>query len=189
MEQFNRDTYKKETLFQEFYHSCLGKIIILIAIFFVLFIIAIFTVPTEQTMRDQTMNHIHACLQDNDGRTNDEIDEIFANVVRSYSEVDTTLTKREMLKYLRAYNTIEVYEHTGYKTVYLHNARHPQGVRISVGIFTMVISTLYYSDMVLDLGPARGDFNQKLIEVPTNEPDFGENPHLKPYHYKGNPED
>ncbi len=189
MEQFNRDTYKKETLFQEFYHSCLGKIIILIAIFFILFIVAIFTVPSEQEMQDQTFDNIHQCLQDNDGRNNDEIDENFANVVRTFSEADTTLTKREMLKYLRAYNSLAVYEHTGYKTAYLHNARHPQGVRISLGIFGIVISTLHYQDMVLDLGPARGDYNQKLIEVPAPDNDFGENPHLKPYHYKGNPED
>ena len=28
MEQFNQNTYKKPNLFQEFYHSCLGKVVI-----------------------------------------------------------------------------------------------------------------------------------------------------------------
>ena len=32
MEQFNSNTYKKQTAWQEFTHSCLGKIIILAVI-------------------------------------------------------------------------------------------------------------------------------------------------------------
>jgi hypothetical protein len=82
-----------------------------------------------------------------------------------------------------------VYDHTAYKTAYLHNTRHPQGVRVGIAIFGKVISTVYYDDMVLDLGPARGDFNERLVPVPAQDEYFGDNPHLKPYHYKGNPED
>ena len=43
MDQFNRDTYKRDTVFQEFYHSCMGKLIILGVILFILFIIGIMT--------------------------------------------------------------------------------------------------------------------------------------------------
>ncbi len=189
MDQFNKDTYKKKTLFQEFYHSCLGKIVILVVIFLVVFLIAVLTVPSDKTMHDMTLDNIHQCLQDNDSINNDEIDENFANIGRTFFETDTTKTKRDILKYLRAYNTLEVYSHSGYKTVYLHNARHPRGVRIAVGVFGIVISTIQYSDMVLDLGPARGKFNERLIEEPVIDDGLGENPHLKPYHYQGNPED
>jgi hypothetical protein len=189
MDQFNRDTYKKETLFQEFYHSCLGKIIILAVILLILFVVGVMTVPSDKMVVRETMDNIHQCLQDNDSINNDELDEDFANISRTFSEADTTLTNPELLKYFRAYNTIAVYDHTAYKTAYLHNTRHPQGVRVGIAIFGKVISTVYYDDMVLDLGPARGDFNERLVPAPAQDEYFGDNPHLKPYHYKGNPED
>jgi hypothetical protein len=74
MDQFNRDTYKKETLFQEFYHSCLGKIIILAVILLILFVVGVMTVPSDKMVVRETMNNIHQCLQDNDSINNDELD-------------------------------------------------------------------------------------------------------------------
>ena len=92
MDQFNRDTYKKETLFQEFYHSCLGKIIILAVILLILFVVGVMTVPSDKMVVRETMDNIHQCLQDNDSINNDELDEDFANISRTFSEADTTLT-------------------------------------------------------------------------------------------------
>jgi len=190
MDQFNRDTYKKETLFQEFYHSCLGKIIILAGIALVLFVIAVLTVPADQRMQVAMMDNIHQCLQDNNGPTNDNLDESFANIARTLTDADTTQTNLETLKAFREYNTLEVFDHTAYKTVRLHNARNPQGIRIGIGIFGLVISTLCFDDLVLDIGPAHGEYNKKLLDpAPITDDGLGENPHLKPYHYKGNPED
>ena len=100
MDQFNRDTYKKETLFQEFYHSCLGKIIILAAIALVLFVIAVLTLPNTQKVQMATMDNIHQCLQDNDSIQNDNLDEFFANIVRTFSEADTTLTNQRGYQHL-----------------------------------------------------------------------------------------
>ena len=190
MDQFNRDTYKKETLFQEFYHSCLGKIIILAAIALVLFVIAVLTLPNTQKVQMATMDNIHQCLQDNDSIQNDNLDEFFANFVRTFSEADTTLTNQEALKCFRKYNTIEVFDHTSYQTVRLHNARNPQGVRIAIGVFGLVIPTICFDDIVLDIGPVRGEYKEKLVpSIINNDEGLGENPHLKPYHYKGNPDD
>jgi len=189
MEQFNRDTYKKETLFQEFYHSCLGKIIILVVIFLLLFIIGIITLPTTEVMRAEAMDNVHQCLQDNYEKQGDDIDEGFANVVRTFSRTDSTLTNKEVYKAFKRYNALEVYRHTAYGTVYLHNAYHPGGVRIGIGVFGMLISTIKYTDMVLNLGPARGKYNEKLIKDNIPDFDLGDNPALKPYHYKGNPDD
>ena len=33
------------------------------------------------------------------------------------------------------------------------------------------------------------EYNEPLVPAPSLDEDFGENPHLTPYHYKGNPED
>ncbi|MBQ9202968.1 MAG: hypothetical protein IJ155_01865 [Prevotella sp.] len=189
MDQFNRDTYKKETLMQEFYHSCLGKFIILAAAVLVLFVIGIFTQPSEQVMRDEAIDNVHQCLQDNYESRGDEVDEFFLNFVRTFTKADTTLTNKEVFNAFKRFNAVEVYQHTAFGSVYLHNAYNPGGTRIGIGVFGMLISTIRYDDMVLDLGPARGKYNEKLIKDNIPELDLGENPMLKPYHYKGNPDD
>jgi len=189
MEQFNRDVYKKETLFQQFYHSCLGKIIIFGATAFILFIIGVMTVPNNEMMVATTDDNIQQCLQDNDSTKNDNLDEFFCNISRTFSEADTTLTNQEVYKAYKDYNHMEVYRHAAFSTAHLRNYLHPQGVRVGIGVFGFVISTVRYSDLVLDLGPVRGDYNQKLIQDVVLPEDLGENPNLKPYHYKGNPDD
>jgi hypothetical protein len=111
------------------------------------------------------------------------------NIDRTISTADTTLTNDALFDTFEEFNRLEVYKHPAYATVYLRNTLHPQGVRIGIGVFGMVISTVYFSDLVLDLGPARGEYNEPLVPAPSLDEDFGENPHLTPYHYKGNPED
>jgi hypothetical protein len=38
-------------------------------------------------------------------------------------------------------------------------------------------------------GNVRGKQNDRIIQAPVPEMDLGDNPMLKPYHYKGNPDD
>ena len=54
MDQFNPNTYKKQSTAQEFTGSCLGKIIILAAILIILMIVAALTRPTDSYMNWQT---------------------------------------------------------------------------------------------------------------------------------------
>ena len=60
---------------------------------------------------------------------------------------------------------------------------------MGIGVFGMVLSTIYFDDLVLDIAPVHGDYNKKLISTPIGDEGLGENPHLKPYHYRGNPDD
>jgi len=189
METFNRDVYKKETLLQQFYHSCLGKVIILLALGFILFILGVMNIPATEKMVKDTDDNVQQCLQDNDSTKNDNIDEFFCNIGRTFTTADTTLTNKEVYKAYRDFNHLEVYRHASFSTVYLRNYLYPQGVRVGIGIFGTVVSTVRYSDLVLDLGPVRGDYDQKLIQDVELPEDLGENPNLKPYHYKGNPDD
>lgn len=193
MDQFNKDTYRKQTLAQEFYHSCLGKIVILAGIVIVLFVISLMTMPSDESMRLDVMDDIHQCMQDNQDNRGDAIDETFANIARTFTTTDSTLTNKEVLKAFYRYNNVQIYQHAGFKTAYVHNAYRPDGVRIGIGILGFVISTIHYDDLVLDLGPARGSYNNnKLIKeapaAPTPETDLGENPDLTPFHYNGDPE-
>ena len=189
MEQFNRDVYKRETLFQQFYRSCLGKIIILTVVLAVLYVGGVMSVPSDETMRQATDAHVQQCIQDNQNTKNDNLDEFFCNISRTFGTVDTTLTNKESYQAFKSYNQLDVYRHASFATAYLRSNLHPQGIRVGVGIFGIVVSTVRYCDLVLDLGPARGNYNEKLIQDVQLPEDLGENPNLKPYHYKGNPDD
>ena len=190
MGQFNSNTYKKRSFSQEFFHSCLGRIIILLVFLFILFIVAVMTVPSDEAIRYEVNDNVHQCLQDNDSIKLDVIDENISNISRTFSHADTTLTYQEAYDIYLKYNTVAIYDHTALKTVYLHSNRYPQGTRVGIAIFNMVISTINYNDLLLDLLPARGQYNERLIKDAVVPDEYvGENPNLKPYHYQGNPDD
>lgn len=190
MDQFNSvnsDSYKKKNILQEFFHSCLGKIVIFLCVLLVLYIFAIITVPTKKMMLEEAFDNIQECLQDNDSIKADEIDEFINNISRTISVADTTKTNKEVLNTFLKYNTLMVYSHLGFKTVHIVNGIYPQGERIGIGIFQTVISTVNYNDLVVTTGAVRGDYNKQL-NAPAEVPDSlytGENPNVQPYHYQG----
>jgi len=190
MDQFNSvnsDSYKKKNILQEFFHSCLGKIVILLGVLLVLYIFAIITVPTKKMMLEEAFDNIQECLQDNDSIKADEIDEFINNISRTISVADTTKTNKEVLNTFLKYNTLLVYSHLGFKTVHIVNGIYPQGERIGIGLFQTVISTVNYNDLVVTTGAVRGDYNKQL-NAPAEVPDSlysGENPNVQPYHYQG----
>ena len=193
MDQFNSvnsDSYKKKNILQEFFHSCLGKIVIFLGVLLVLYIFAIITVPTKNMMLEEAFDNIQECLQDNDSIKADEIDEFINNISRTISVADTTKTNKEVLNTFLKYNTLMVYSHLGFKTVHIVNGIYPQGERIGIGLFQTVISTVNYNDLVVTTGAVRGDYNKQL-NAPVEVPDSlytGENPNVQPYHYQGDTE-
>jgi hypothetical protein len=193
MDQFNSvnsDSYKKKNILQEFFHSCLGKIVIFLGVLLVLYIFAIITVPTKKMMLEEAFDNIQECLQDNDSIKADEIDEFINNISRTISVADTTKTNKEVLNTFLKYNTLMVYSHLGFKTVHIVNGIYPQGERIGIGLFQTVISTVNYNDLVVTTGAVRGDYNKQL-NAPAEVPDSlytGENPNVQPYHYQGDTE-
>jgi hypothetical protein len=190
MDSINSDTYKKQNLFQLFFNSCLGKIVIFLLVLLVLWIFAIITVPSKTMMLVETCDNIHECLQDNDSIRGDEIDETINNIARTFSIADTTKTNQELWKTFLKYNRLEVYEHPGFKTVHVVNGQYPQGRRIAIGLFQGVISTIFYDDLVITTGAARGEYNKKLNQ-PQEIPDeefTGEDLNVEAYHYNGDPD-
>ena len=190
MEQFNRDVYKKESLAQQFFGSCLGKIVTLGLLMVVLMVIAIITVPTDSMVKWQMEDNIRELLQDNDGIKGDDIDQAIDNFSNIFTHADTTANDKEIMKVYHKYNKLQVHHHTLFSTARVYNNLHPDGVRVGIGVFTGVIPTVKTSDLLLDVGPVRGDYNKKLVpEEGIPDQDMGENPNLKPYHYQGNPDD
>ena len=189
MDQFNGNTYKKQTLFQEFTHSCLGKIIILLAISCILLLVAALTRPSDSMMRWQMEDNIHEWLQASDGITNAAIDDYVGNIGRVFTHTDSTLTNPEMWKTYRQLNKLEIYKHTFYKTAHIRNNIHPEGVRVGIGIFGIVIPTIKYADLLMNTGAVRGKYGERLIQdiaLPDNY--TGENPNIQPFHYQGDPD-
>ena len=190
MELSNSSSYKKQTMASEFTHSCLGRIIIFAVITLLLVIIAMFTTPSDSMMRWQMEDNVRQCIQDHDSITSDKIDETFNNVCRIFTHADSTANDKELLKIFNAYNRLEYYDHSIFKTCRLVNNIHPEGLREGIGIFGIVIPFLNYDDFLMSEGPVRGKNIDRLIKDQTLPDSYlGDNPMLKPYHYKGNPDD
>ena len=189
MEQFNPNTYKKQSTAQQFTGSCLGKIIICAAILIVLLIIAAITRPSDSYMRGQMEDNIMECIEASDSIESDIIDDYVGNLGRVFTHADSMEVNKELWETYKKLNKLEIYPHTFLKTARIVNNIHPEGVRVGVGIFGIVIPTVKYSDLLMNTGAVRGDYNKKLIKDQVPEMYTGDNPNIQPFHYKGNPDD
>lgn len=189
MEQDAKNSYRtKQSVAQEFYHSCLGRIVILIAILLVLFVIAVITVPSEAKMQSEMMDDILECIHDNDSIKGDGIDDTIANFGRIFSEADSTEADKELLEAFNKYNKLEIYRHSFYSTARLRNNLSAEGIRVGVGIFGFVIPTIKYSDIILFVSTFKNYNKERLIDPPSQDEYVGENPNIKEYHYLGDPD-
>ena len=190
MEPTNRSTYKRQSMSAEFTNSCLGKLFVLAVIIIILLIAAALTVPSEEEMRTQMEDNIRECLQDNDIKSGDPVDEVFNNIRRPFTEADTTYNDKEILALFYRNNKLEIYRHLLFTTAHITNNVHQDGLREGIGIFGIVIPFLNYDDFLMTEGNIRGKNNERIIkdtEIP-EEMDYGDNPMLKPYHYEDNPD-
>ena len=189
MEQDAKNSYRtQQSVAQEFYHSCLGRIVILIAILLVLFVVAVITVPSEAKMQSEMMDDILECIHDNDSIKGDGIDDTIANFGRIFSEADSTEADKELLEAFNKYNKLEIYRHSFYSTARLRNNLSAEGIRVGVGIFGFVIPTIKYSDIILFVSTFKNYNKERLIDPPSQEEYVGENPNIKEYHYLGDPD-
>ena len=189
MEQDAKNSYRtQQSVAQEFYHSCLGKIVILIAILLVLFVVAVITVPSEAKMQSEMMDDILECIHDNDSIKGDGIDDTIANFGRIFSEADSTEADKELLEAFNKYNKLEIYRHSFYSTARLRNNLSAEGIRVGVGIFGFVIPTIKYSDIILFVSTFKNYNKERLIDPPSQDEYVGENPNIKEYHYLGDPD-
>lgn len=189
MEQFNPSTYKKQSTSEQFTHSCLGRVIILCVVALILVIIALLTRPSDSMMVWQMEDNIHECLQASDSIESDAIDDYVGNLGRIITHADTTQTNPDMWQTYKRLNRLDIYPHTLFKTARITNNVHPEGVRVGVGIFGIVIPTIKYSDLLMNTGAVRGDYGKRLIRTNPVPEDLGKTPDIQPFHYKGNPDD
>ena len=189
MEQDARNSYRKQqSVAQEFYHSCLGKIIILLVFLGILFVIAVMTVPSDEKMQTEMMDNIRECIQENDSIKGDGIDDAVANFSRIFTEADSTFNDKEAMEAFHKYNKLEIYRHSFYSTARLRNNLSAEGIRVGIGIFNLVIPTVKYSDIILFVSTIKNYNKERLIEPMPQDEYVGENPNIKEYHYLGDPD-
>ena len=191
MEQFNRNSYRKQSLMEEFLHSCLGKLAVLITFLIILLLIAMVTRPSDSMMRWQMEDNIRECLKANDSIQGDVIDDYVDNVGRIFTHADTTKTDKEQWDTYQQHNRMVINHHLGYKTAVVFNNVRPEGIRVGIGIFGSVIPTIKYSDLLMNTGTVRGEYGEQLIhKAPANaeDADFKPLPIEEPYHYNGSPD-
>ena len=190
MDQTSNGNFKKnESPIQAFYHSCLGKIAILIGILILLFIVAIMTKPTQEEMEMEMVDNILQCIQANDSIQGDDIDDQVNNMNSVFSRADTAKINKELLTSLKMNNKLEIYNHSFFRTAYIINNIHPAGVRVGIGMFSVVYPTVLYKDLLLNVGPMQKKYKDGVIRTGTiNNHDLGTNPAVKPYHYQGDPD-
>ena len=184
MYQPDRGTYsKKENVGKQFYHSCFGKIVILLAALGVLALIALMTVPSEEKMREEMRDNIRQCIQENDSIQGDQLDDAIGNVLHVFTSADSTALDKELMANFDKYNKLEIYRHNLFATAYIHNNFRPEGTRVGFGVFGIVIPTVNFNDFLLRVGPVRRDYKDGIIRQTIHYGDdyMGDNPHLKPY--------
>ena len=189
MYQTDRGNYRKqESVAHAFSHSCLGRLIILAVIIGGLLIVAYFTKPDEQTMREEMTDNIAQCIEANDSIQGDWIDDAVNNVGYIFTHADSTDT--ELMRAFNKYNRLEYHDHTFFATMRIHNNFRPEGNRCGIGIFNMVIPTVNFNDFLLRVGPIHKGYGKRIIQNTYFEDDYmGENPPVKEFHYKGNPDE
>ena len=187
MHQTDRGTYKNdENSAQAFFHSGFGKTVIALAIFIVICIIAMLTVPSDKQMVADTHDNNYQCIIDNDSIQGDDLDDTAANFLRTFTLADTVLIEKETLDAYHKFNTLEVYQHALFATSYVRNNLFPEGKRVGIGVFGLVIPTVHYQDLLLRTGRLHRDYGDGTIRSTINYGSdyMGENPNLGPYREK-----
>ena len=187
MYQADNTNYRtNESFIQEFTRSCLGRIIIATVIILAALLMAYFTAPRESDMDAEMNDNLMQCLEVNDGVKGDVVDDYVHNLTFIFTTADTTVIDRDKLETYEKHNRLESYRHTFYSTSYIYNNMHPEGTRVGVGFFGIIIPTVFYEDILLEVGPVHKGYEQKLNQAPImNDTDLGETPNITEFHYKG----
>ena len=175
----SKSEYKKDTLGTQFLKSCLGKIIILVALIAILLIVAKFTVPSDKEMAYGTLDGICQCIEKSHGVPGDKSDDIVRNGIATFSHETDSLKKDTIMEDFHKYNRVEIYHHTFFSTSYIISNFNSSGARAAIGVFGMVIPTVNFGDFILRNGPVRKEYNQKIIrQTITSDSYMGDNPDL-----------
>jgi len=175
----NRNYKTNESLAQQFWHTCLGKLTIGFGILLALLIFAHLTIPDEDTMMMEMTDNVYQCLEANDSIKTDDIDDAVNNLTNIFTTVEE-LPNKEVIEMYEKYNELKYHRHAFHATTRMYNNMHPDGTLAGIGLFGIVIPTINYSDMLLRTGIMHKGYDQKIIQstVISGGESFGSDPEL-----------
>ena len=178
MYQSDRGSYRtQESLVSLFFHSCMGKFVILLVVLALLALIAFLTRPSEQRMREEMTDNIRQCIESPDSIHTDWIDDAVANVGYVFTEAGPEVNKK-LLDNFNKHNQMVYYDRGLYSSLHVYNNFHPEGIRCGLGVFGIVIPTVNFNDLLLREGPVRKDYNQPIVPEAGEDDYFGSTPDL-----------
>lgn len=167
MQQNGRGSYKtRESMISQLWHSCFGKLIALAGVAIVMIAVGHFTIPDEETMMAEMDDNIRQCIEANDSIKNDWIDDAINNVGYIFTTADS-ITDQELIDNFNKCNELKYYRHSFYATTLLHSNFKPEGVRVGIGIFGIVIPTVNFNDFIFSIGPMHKGYEQDIIQGTT----------------------
>ena len=166
-------------MISQLWHSCFGKLIALAGVAIVMIVVGHFTIPDEETMMAEMDDNIRQCIEANDSIKNDWIDDAVNNIGYIFTTADS-IPNQEIIDNFNACNKLEYYRHSFYATTLLHNNFKPEGIRVGIGIFGVVIPTVNFNDFLFRLGPMHKGYDQKVIfqSTTTSGENWSNNPEL-----------
>ncbi|MGN1263723.1 MAG: hypothetical protein ACI4TW_06770 [Prevotella sp.] len=173
METNNGLYNQKRTPMQEFFHSCLGRIVIAVVAVTAILFLAHISIPPDEEFTQKVNENIQICIKENTLMKSDIIDDI----VRNTTAIFTTTGKNQdstIMSDFNKYNKLVIHRHAFYSTARIYNNKKMEGTRSCIGIFGIVIPTVTYNDMVLSVEPLRKEYDQKLIQNDSEDEDQSE---------------
>ncbi len=171
MRQADRGTYTKDSYSKELGKSCLFRFFKLGGVVILILVLAIFTVPSEERMKKGTFDAVVLCILGDLVGEQDRADDFARNMSSMVTRLDSTSNRIEQVVTFKKLNTMEVYNHLFYSTLYIHNSARPQGVRAAIGVFGLVIPTVGSNDFLLNTELMRFDNGDRRLGVPAEEGD------------------
>jgi len=174
-----RESYRTdESIAAMFWHSCLGKLVVLIALIAVVLIVAFATRPSVEKMQRCTVDDVRQSLLLADSIKTDGLDDALNSIYFAFSSADSVDNDTLEQRFYRE-NRLFFNAHTFYSTTYIYNNSRAEGIRCEFGIFGIVMPLVNYKQFISREGTLRRGYDHKILEVPEPEDKyFGENPDL-----------
>ena len=154
MDQPDKKQFAKKSYVDLFLRSCLGRFINIGILTAIVLFVAKATVPSKAKMEAEMNDDIIQCIQECQAKFADGSDDLVRNTMSVFTHADS-IPDDDTMDTFRKHNRIVYYKHTFYHTAYLFNNVIPDGKRVGVGVFGLVIPSLDFSDFIMRMAPLR----------------------------------
>ncbi|MBR1415663.1 MAG: hypothetical protein IJ570_07365 [Prevotella sp.] len=187
MYQNDRGSYRtNESTFKQFRHSCLGKIVIALAVLLLILFIAWLTNPSPKKMKAEMEDNIKQSIWSRDSINADAMDIFVSNIGHTFTSFDEEVTEdmKQRWKLFINSNDTTYYHHWFASSMYIRHRYDQRDVRCGIGIFGLVIPLVDFNKFIPRETPIPEYDDKPLIQGGDDEEYFGET-HVDIFRYEG----